>query len=90
MTAYGLRCSVWLQAIPIQKLARPHVAHGQSIAATFEIEHPDSGQLSVLSTTPGHAVDPSIFEGAAVQRLCRGERLAADGLPAHMLNYGTG
>ena len=32
----------------------------------------------MLSTTPGHAVDPSIFEGAAVQRRCRDERLAAN------------
>ena len=51
LTMHEPRRGVWLQAIPLQKLARPHVARGQPVAATYEIEQPDSGQLCVLSTT---------------------------------------
>ena len=42
-------------------------------AGTFEIEHPDSGQLYVRPTTRGQAVDPLIFAGVGAQRRRRGE-----------------
>jgi hypothetical protein len=64
MTPYEPQRGVLFQALPpVHRLARPHVAHGQPITATFEIEHPDSGELNVRPTTRGLAVDPLEFAG---------------------------
>ena len=75
MTPYQPQRGVWSRELELPFLYLGRGGTHSDGAATFETEHPDSGQLNVRPTTRGQAADTLEFAEVDAQRRGQGEPL---------------